>query len=142
MRTFLLGCLIGIIALFSVPQTSLAVVSVKGASVTVAHASVAIGNKATHTYKRPSKFKMWVLKTMAKASGGDSNDVLAIVLCLFLGEFGIHRVVLGSKPIIILWYILTLGGIFGLIPLIDFFRMIFQGTSHYQGNNSLFACFE
>lgn len=79
------------------------------------------------------------LKVMA--GGGDHNIVVAILLAWFLGGIGIHRVYLGSKPIMVLWYILTFFGIFGLIPLIDFIRLIIGHMDHYEGNNSLFAAF-
>ena len=79
------------------------------------------------------------LKVMA--GGGDHNIVVAILLAWFLGGIGIHRVYLGSKPIIVLWYILTLFGLFGLIPLIDFIRLILGHMEHYEGNNKLFAAF-
>jgi hypothetical protein len=48
---------------------------------------------------------------------------------------------MGSKPIMILWYILTIGGIFGLLPLIDLIRLLIGHGDHYDGNNSLFAAF-
>ncbi len=75
------------------------------------------------------------------AIAGDDKSLIGALICFFLGGFGIHRVYLGSKPIIILWYILTLGGIFGLIPLIDFIRLLMGQGDHYEGNDSLFACF-
>lgn len=69
------------------------------------------------------------------------NYVMALVLCFFLGTLGIHRVVTGT-PISILWYLLTFGGIFGIVPLIDFIMMLVDGnTSRFEGNPSLFACF-
>ena len=42
----------------------------------------------------------------------------AIILCLLLGVFGAHRFYVGEMGKGIL-YIITLGGFFGLIPLID-----------------------
>jgi TM2 domain-containing membrane protein YozV len=69
------------------------------------------------------------------------NYILAIILCAFLGTMGIHRVITGT-PISILWYLLTLGGIFGIVPLIDFIMMLIDGnTTRFEGNSSLFACF-
>jgi len=75
------------------------------------------------------------------AISGDDKSLIGALICFLLGGLGIHRVYLGSKPIIILWYILTLGGFVGLIPLIDLIRLIMGQADHYQGNNSLFACF-
>lgn len=74
---------------------------------------------------------------------GDSDEqLIAILLTLFLGGLGLHRVYLKSKPTIILWYFLTFGGIFGIIPLIDLIRIIMGQVDHYRGNNSLFRAFE
>ena len=42
----------------------------------------------------------------------------AIILCLLLGVFGAHRFYVGEMGKGIL-YIITFGGFFGLIPLID-----------------------
>lgn len=91
--------------------------------------------------KKIGFFKKLMLK---KAFGKetDNDGIVAAILALFLGGLGIHRVFLKSDGIIILWYILTVFGIFGLIPLIDFFRLLLQGSAHYRGNNSLFACFQ
>ena len=87
--------------------------------------------------ERRAKFMAW----FAKSSSGD-NTVLAAVLAFFLGGLGIHRVYMGSKPILILGYFFTFGGIFGLIPLIDFIRILVGGTDHYQDEGGLFRCFQ
>lgn len=90
------------------------------------------------------KVKKERLFKFKKKFGGetDNEGIVGAILALVLGGLGIHRVYLGSKGIIILWYILTIGGIFGLIPLIDFFRLLLQGSAHYKGNDSLIACFQ
>ena len=81
-------------------------------------------------------------KMFAKAlAGGEHNAAVAILLAFFIGWTGIHRVYLGGKPILILLYIITFGGIFGLLPLIDFIRLIIGHMDHYEGNNSFFAAF-
>lgn len=67
------------------------------------------------------------------------NQFLAIVLAFFLGGLAIHRVYLGAKPLMILWYIITVFGIFGLVPLIDFFVLIFNGTGSFEGSDKYFA---
>lgn len=83
------------------------------------------------------KAKMFV-KAVA---GGEHNAVVAILLAFFLGGLGIHRVYLGGRPLLILLYIITFGGIFGLLPLIDFIRLIIGHMSHYEGNDKFFAAF-
>ncbi|MBV6426013.1 MAG: hypothetical protein KIPDCIKN_00504 [Haliscomenobacter sp.] len=88
--------------------------------------------------ERRARFFNWLSEKLA----GSDTQLVAILLCFFLGGLGIHRVYLKSNPIIILWYFLTLGGFFGLIPLIDFIRLIMGQVDHYEGNNSLFRAFQ
>lgn len=57
----------------------------------------------------------------AKSSGG-KNQVIAFLLCFFLGVLGIHRFYLGYNGMGIL-YILTLG-LFGIGVLIDLILLI------------------
>lgn len=74
------------------------------------------------------------------AVGGDpaiTNVVALVVDWIGLGGLGIHRLILGTKPINCLWYFLTLGGIFGVIPLIDGVMLIIdlvQGSASYLDN--------
>lgn len=60
----------------------------------------------------------------AVMASNDKNAVTAIVLDFFLGGFGIHRFYLGTETLTGLGYILTCGGIFGIVPLVDFIVLI------------------
>lgn len=81
-------------------------------------------------------------KMFAKAlAGGEKSAAVAILLAFFLGGLGLHRVYLGGRPILILFYIITFGGIFGLLPLIDFIRLIIGHMDHYEGNDKFLAAF-
>lgn len=83
------------------------------------------------------------VKTFFKAlASGSHNAVVAIVLAFFLGALAIHRVYLGGRPLLILLYLVTIGGIFGLLPLIDFIRLIIGHMEHYEGNDDFFAAFK
>ena len=66
------------------------------------------------------------------------RKVVTIICNIFLGWAAIHRVVLGTNNLNILWYILTVGGIFGIIPLVDLIMYIIDiaqgGGSKYMGN--------
>ncbi len=55
---------------------------------------------------------------ISPASNG-KDPLIAILLDFFLGGLGIHRFYLGTKTMTGIGYILTCGGIFGLVPLID-----------------------
>lgn len=52
-----------------------------------------------------------------KVKGKD--PLAAILLNFFLGGFGIHRFYLGTETMTGIGYILTCGGIFGVVPLVD-----------------------
>ncbi len=54
----------------------------------------------------------------------------ALILDFFLGGLGIHRFYLGTKVMTGIGYILTCGGVFGLIPLVDFVVLAVNGTAN------------
>lgn len=52
---------------------------------------------------------------------GQTRTLIAAVLEFTgLPGLGIHRLVLGTEPINVLWYFITFGGIFYIVPTIDF----------------------
>lgn len=62
--------------------------------------------------------------------------LVAAFLCLALGPFGMHRLYMGTKPHVAAAYTLTLGGGLGLVPLIDFFHIVFDPNLYkYKDNN-------
>lgn len=71
---------------------------------------------------------------------GEKNFATALVLNFFLGVLGIHRLYLGTKPFTWIGYILTCGGIFGIVPLIDFIVLIINNDdiSPYVDNPKFF----
>lgn len=70
----------------------------------------------------------------------ENKTIVAFVLdTVGLGAFGIHRLILGTKAINVLLYIITFGGIFGIIPLVDWIMLlldIIEGSASYIGNPS------
>ncbi len=55
------------------------------------------------------------------------------------GIVGLHRIYLGTSPHIPVVYIGSLGGIFGLLPLIDFFSITFsKDFEQYRNNGNVF----
>ena len=132
--------LLTIFTLSVAPQSAFAVIGTTNAATTTMTTTPTTFNKeGVKKVKKVSKFKMWVLKTMAKAADTDSRTLVAALLAFFLGGLGIHRVYLGSKPIMILFYIITFFGIFGILPLIDFIIILVDGTKKYEGSNKFFA---
>lgn len=70
----------------------------------------------------------------------DKNAVAAILLDFFLGGLGVHRFYLGTKPLTGIGYILTCGGIFGIVPLVDLIVLIIDhdDISPYINNPKFF----
>lgn len=56
-----------------------------------------------------------------------------------LGFMGAHRIVLGTKPWVPVVYVATFGGVFGLLPLIDFCVIVFsKDIEQYENNPNIF----
>lgn len=68
-------------------------------------------------------------KRMYNNSSKEKNKWIALVLCIFLGFFGVHKFYEGKREIGIL-YIFTLG-IFGLGWLCDIVSLFFKPNSYY-----------
>lgn len=51
------------------------------------------------------------------------------------GIVGLHRIFLGTKPYVPVVYIASLGGIFGVLPLVDFFVICFDKNFEEYLNN-------
>jgi TM2 domain-containing membrane protein YozV len=97
--------------------------------------------KALKEQQKIEKKANKLAKLLEKAKRAGDNQILAIILCLFLGGLGLHRLVMGSKPILILGYILLSILLIGwIVVLIDLIRLIIN-PGHYSGNNKLFAAF-
>ena len=64
--------------------------------------------------------------------GGDRSWIVALLLCFFLGGLGLHRFYLGYNGIGLL--MLFTGGVFGVLWLIDFFRILFHSLKPKDGD--------
>jgi TM2 domain-containing membrane protein YozV len=74
------------------------------------------------------------------SDAGGKSFVAALLLDLFLGGLGIHRLYLGTKTMTWVGYILTCGGIFGIVPLVDLVVLIVhnEDISPYVNNPKFF----
>ncbi len=70
----------------------------------------------------------------SKAPGGGKSQLIALLLCFFIGFLGIHRFYLGYTGIGIL--MLLTGGLCGLLVLIDFIRIIIGDLGPNGGSYS------
>jgi len=70
----------------------------------------------------------------------EKSAAAALVIDFFLGGLGIHRFYLGTKAMTGVGYILTCGGIFGLVPLVDLIVIAvnFDDISNYVDNPKFF----
>jgi len=84
-------------------------------------------------------FNMGATATTSLASG-QKDAVVAIVLDFFLGGLGVHRFYLGTEVLTGIGYILTCGGIFGIVPVVDFVVLIIDNKdiSKYVNNPKFF----
>lgn len=74
----------------------------------------------------------------AVLSADNNTTIIAWVIdTVGLGFFGIHRMILGSTNLMWLIYTITAGGIFGIVPLVDWVVLLIDvvnGTNSYIGN--------
>jgi TM2 domain-containing membrane protein YozV len=78
--------------------------------------------------------------TAPLAVAASKDAVVAILLDFFLGGFGVHRFYLGTEVMTGIGYIVTCGGIFGIVPLVDFIVLIINmnDISKYVNNPKFF----
>lgn len=78
----------------------------------------------------------------ATLSSSNSNPVAAFLLCTFLGGFGVHRHYMGTRPWMWAIYTFTFGGLFGIVPLIDWVMLIVglveDDITDFCGNTKFF----
>ena len=74
-------------------------------------------------------------------SRSNVNPWAAFALAFFLGEFGIHRMYLGSTKIMWACYTFSCCGIFGIVPFVDWIVLLvgaIQGDIDHFENNPKF----
>jgi TM2 domain-containing membrane protein YozV len=112
------------------------------------------GNSMT-LYDNPTKDSVILKKTLAQSSPIESDSgkknpaqftfhkkhrLVAALLAFPLGVFGLHRIYMHTSPIVPLVYIATFGGLFGVLPFIDFVLILLNKDIHltYTSNPHLF----
>ena len=77
-----------------------------------------------------------LLKLFRKKQKDNRRLTAALLAFPFpFGIVGLHRIFLGTKPYVPVAYIASLGGIFGVLPLIDFFVICFDKNFDEYLNN-------
>lgn len=74
----------------------------------------------------------------ASLASGSPSPVASFLLCTFLGEFGVHRHYMGTRPWMWAIYVFTGFGIFGIVPFVDWVMLLIglvdDNISQYVGN--------
>ena len=79
------------------------------------------------------------LFTKAKVEKKNKSKLVASLLAVTLGPFGVHRLYLGTSPKVPIAYTLTLGGGFFVLPLIDiFYILLSENPEDIENNNNVF----
>lgn len=81
-----------------------------------------VASTVKETQMKASKAKDAKKAEKSKAPAGGKSQIIAAVLCFFLGALGIHRFYLGYTGIGVL--MLLTGGVCGILLLIDFIRIL------------------
>ena len=69
----------------------------------------------------------------------ENERLVALALTVALGPFGGHRLYLGTGPKVPIIYTLTLGGGFGVLPVIDLFHILLKkDLEPYRNNRNIF----
>ena len=78
----------------------------------------------------------------ASLTSGNPSPVTSFIRCTFLGGLGIHRHYMGTRPWMWAIYFITCGGIFGIVPLVDWIMLLIglvdDNISPYIGNTRFF----
>jgi TM2 domain-containing membrane protein YozV len=77
--------------------------------------------------------------TVTKKTSVFKTRITAALLDLTMGPLGAHRIYLGCAPHVPVAYVATVGGGVGLLPVLDFFAILFtKDLSKLQNNNRVF----
>lgn len=93
-------------------------------------------HQLTQTDLRPNPILKWIQHKQRL-----NKKITAVVLAFPFpfGIVGLHRIYLGTKPYVPVVYIATVGGVFGILPFIDFCVLVFdKDFDRYQNNSKVF----
>ncbi len=81
-----------------------------------------------------------ILKLFKKKHRLNKKITAAVLAFPFpFGIVGLHRIYLGTQPHVPVVYIASLGGVFGILPLIDFIAITFdKDFNQYRDNGKVF----
>lgn len=87
-------------------------------------------------------FMMDAAVPAAASISAGSSPVVSFILCTFLGGFGVHRHYMGTRPFMWAVYTFTFGGLFGIVPFVDWVFLLIgvveDNIGQYCGNTKFF----
>lgn len=118
------------LTVFSKNSTSVTVYYLDSASTIITSENITIHDKKPNPIFQLFRKKQKLNKRITSA-------VLAFPFPF--GIVGLHRIYLGTKPYVPVTYIASLGGVFGILPLIDFIAITCdKDFDHYRDNGKVF----
>ncbi len=95
-----------------------------------------ISYSAAINLNKPSPIRLFIKQ---KQKLNKKITAAALAFPFPFGIVGLHRIYLGTKPHVPVVYIATLGGVFGILPLVDFFVIITdKDFEQYKNNGKIF----
>ena len=101
-------------------------------------------NRQADIFIQEDSFLLWEKNIDSFESMNDHfqpkhRKLKAVLLAVFLGHFGVHRIYLGTSPNVPVVYSLTLGGGLGLLPLIDIYSILkSKDLNEFKNSNQVF----
>jgi TM2 domain-containing membrane protein YozV len=83
-------------------------------------------------FKSPNRV---LLKLRSRLKNSKKITAAVLAFPLPFGIVGLHRIYLGTKAYVPVVYISTVGGCFGILPMIDFFVILFDKDTEQFVNN-------
>lgn len=144
-KTFLTLALFAVVGLFNTNASELSTTTTSEYIVNDANIDALFTNSTDVSFEVTSTLNLNAYTPsnqmlFEKSGGGGKSAIVAILLDFFLGPLGVHRAYLGTETFTWIGYILTCGGIFGIVPLVDFFVLVVNvgDISKYADNSKFF----
>jgi len=98
--------------------------------------------KTTSIEQLPPALQQFILKHLTPASSEINQrkvKITASALAITLGVFGVHRLYLGTSPVVPAVYVATVGGGIGILPFVDLMAILFtKDITPYLNNKQIF----
>ena len=144
-KTFLTLALFAVVGLFNANASELSTITTSEYIVNDANIDALFTNSTDVSFEVTSTLNLNAYNPsnqmlFEKSGGSGKSAIVAILLDLFLGGLGVHRAYLGTETFTWIGYILTCGGIFGIVPFVDLIVLAVNAgdVSKYADNSKFF----